>query len=216
MNLKAKKRWMQDISKYDIPHIRLRQIALLVNKINPSVYVDLGCAKGTLRTLTPGINYLGCDFAFEDNNQKFEFYNCDFNTEKLPIKLCGMPLYTCSGLLEYIENIDVFLEDIYNAVINDGYVIISYFNMNHISRIFGMLKGDSFQVHPDWRGFHSPINLKNKLMKVGFRIQQVYPTSHGFYKSKAVEKTVTQHIKMPQFRFYSYILAHQLIYVCRK
>ena len=106
MNVKAKERWEKDIDKYDLEHLRLRQIGKLINEINPSSYVDLGCGKGKLGTLTPNAEYVGCDFAMSEGNHNFKFFYCDFNNEQLPAQIYGHPLFACSGLLEYIENVD--------------------------------------------------------------------------------------------------------------
>ncbi len=216
MNKIAQLRWEKDIENYDLPHLRLRQVAELVKKINPASYTDLGCAKGTLRLLTPGIKYTGCDFAVPEGQMDFDFINCDFNREKLPGKINGELLITCSGLLEYIENIDAFLKNIHLILAENGNIIVSYFNMNHLSRIFEMASGKSFPVHPDWRGFYSPNDFMQKLAEAGFSIQKIIPVSHGFKNSAAVSATINVQLTLPEFRFYSKLLAHQLIYICKK
>lgn len=216
MNDIAKNRWKKDIEKYNIPHLRLKQIAEIVKQIHPKSYVDLGCAKGTMGSLTPNINYIGCDFALDGNNIPFEFYHCDFNKERLPNSLKGHSLICCSGLFEYIEDTNSFLNNINEILNNNGYLIVSYFNMNHFSRILKLLNGNSFPVHPDWRGFFSPKDFKKKLESNGFVIERTIPVSHGFSASTSVDKTIENKFRLPRLKFYSYLFAHQLIYVCKK
>src|SRR5574337_1017412 len=172
MNIKAQKRWTEDVNKYDIQHLRLKQVASIINRLRPSSYFDLGCAKGTLRILTPGIEYIGCDF-ISQANLEFEFIQCDFNTQKLPLRIQDAELISCSGLLEYIEDCSGFLNQIYERIKPGSKFIVTYFNMNHMSRIFALLKGKSFQVHPDWRGFYSYKDIRSKLNSAGFSVDDV-------------------------------------------
>ncbi len=216
MNRNAQKRWEKEIDKYDLPHLRLRQIATIIKEINPSTYTDLGCAQATLRTLTPGINYKGCDFAKPEGDYDYEYYRCDFNTESFPSEIDNEPLIVCSGLLEYIEDIDKFLQQVNMALIDEGILVVSYFNMNHISRIVKLLKGKSFPVHPDWRGFYSPSSFQEKIRGAGFAIRKIVPVSHGFGESKGVDNTIQDELVLPRNRSYSYLLAHQLIFICKK
>lgn len=216
MNVKAKERWEKDIDKYDLEHLRLRQIGKLINEINPSSYVDLGCGKGKLGTLTPNAEYVGCDFAMSEGNHNFKFFYCDFNNEQLPAQIYGHPLFACSGLLEYIENVDGFLKQINDALTKNGRLVISYFNMNHISRILAMLKGRSFPVHTDWRSFFSPTDFIKKLEQNGFLVERIVPVSHGLKSSTAVGETLNNKLVLPLCRFYSKQLAHQLIFICLK
>ncbi len=172
--------------------------------------------KGKLGQLTPGIKYTGCDFTMPETSNHFDFHHCDFNHSELPVSVHGTPLVACSGLLEYIEDLDLFLKKINYILSDNGILIASYFNMNHISRIMQMMKGGSFKVHPDWRGFYSPNDFTLKLKNTGFILEKIYPVSHGFTNSQAVSETTGQRLVIPRFRFYSKMLAHQLIFVCRK
>lgn len=215
MNGNAYKRWAKDVSNYDIPHHRLKQVGLIIKKINPTHYVDLGCAKGTLRTLTPNIKYTGCDFIQQDNTD-FEFYKCDFNSQLLPDEIKNIELFTCSGLLEYIEDVPLFLEQINGRLTPNGKLILSYFNMNHLSRIINMLKGASFHTHPDWRGFYSCKDLEAKLIQAGFKVNIIIPTAHSLKGSKAVDNSLEEKVQLHKYKFYSYLLAHQFIFVCEK
>jgi len=213
MNETARNRWAKDVANYDVPHHRLKQVGLVIKEISPSHYVDMGCAKGTLRTLTPGIKYTGCDFIQQDNAD-FEFYKCDFNSQPFPAELQNIELFSCSGLLEYIEDVPAFLKQLNERLRPSGKLVLTYFNMNHISRIIKMLKGGSFPVHPDWRGFYSCKDLQAQLSVAGFRITRIIPTNHSMTVSKAVGNTLEEKIQLHDYKFYSYLLAHQFIFVC--
>jgi predicted TPR repeat methyltransferase len=216
MNTRAKERWVNDISNYDIPHLRLRQIAKIINDIHPSSMVDLGCAKGTLRTLTPEIKYVGCDFAMPEGKADFEFHNCDFNNGKLPQAINNCELIACSGLLEYIEDMNHFIGQISERIKPGGFLVASYFNMNHIKRISDLIKGKTFQVHPDWRGFYSVKDIASIIAKNGFKIQKIVPTSHSLKASAPVGGTTNDAMVLPKYSFYSRFLAHQFIFVCTR
>ena len=54
--------WTTAAQRYAIPHLRLRQVAAIVNELKPASMLDIGCSSGFLRTLCPGIAYTGCDF----------------------------------------------------------------------------------------------------------------------------------------------------------
>lgn len=216
MRVQPKNRWSNDVAKYDIPHLRLRQVAKLIRQYKPSSYTDLGCAKGTLRTLTPGIRYRGCDFVVPTTTYDFEFYACDFNNEELPLQVRDSELIVCSGLLEYIDNLPVFLKAINDSLAKDGRFLVTYFNMNHIGRIWDLIRGRSFRVHPDWRGFYSPDDFKRMLCRSGFSIEEIFTSSQSFKGSPPVSDTEEVNDELLGYHFYSKYFAHQIIVNCKK
>src|SRR5258708_7810857 len=57
--LTTEQRWSQSVNRYGRPHLRLRQVAALVNELEPKRMLDVGCATGHLRILCPGVEYIG-------------------------------------------------------------------------------------------------------------------------------------------------------------
>ena len=91
-------RWSQAAGRYDLPHLRLRQVAALVNQLRPGRMLDVGCSSGRLRTLCPGAEYVGCDFIAADAKIGFPFYQCNLNREPLPAELDNFDVIVCSGI----------------------------------------------------------------------------------------------------------------------
>ena len=66
----------------------------------------------------------------------FPFYQCDFNREALPADLQELEMIICSGLLEYIEDLPKFVGQLRSRLNVGGHLIATYFNMNHVSRVW--------------------------------------------------------------------------------
>jgi SAM-dependent methyltransferase len=213
---KPQTRWQGSVEKYDVPHLRLRQVAELVNRLKPKRMLDLGCATGHLRKLCPGVEYTGCDFVVPEGQPEFQFFECDFNHQPLPDALHDLELVVCSGLLEYIEELGPFFTQIRDRLAPGGHFVLTYFNMNHVGRIWELLKGMSFAVHPDWRGFHSPPTVAYVLEQSGFEVVARYAMNHTLGGARAVDDCVDSRLTLPKARPWSRLLAHQLLYVARR
>jgi len=175
--------------------------------------LDVGCATGHLRLLCPGVEYTGCDFIAPAPPVGFEFYQCNFNREPLPAGLSDFEVVVCSGLLEYMENAAAFLASLRSTLAADGHLIITYFNMNHISRILTLIAGRSFPVHPDWRGLYSPREVRKIIEKSGFKIGKSIATNHALGTAASVEETVSAPLTLGRAHWGSSLFAHQFIFV---
>jgi SAM-dependent methyltransferase len=207
--------WTHLTERYDVAHLRLRQVAQLVGQLKPARVVDLGCATGQLRKLCPGVEYVGCDFVRPAGAIPFPFYQCDFNHEELPADLQELELIVCSGLLEYIEDLPAFLNQLRARLRPDGKLIVTYFNMNHISRIWALIRGRSFPVRADWRGLYSPRDVARLITAAGFELTQALAMNHSLGTAPGVEKTVRTRLTLPRVRPWSGLLSHQFLYVAR-
>jgi colanic acid/amylovoran biosynthesis protein len=214
--LTTEQRWSQSVQRYGRPHLRLRQVAALVNELAPKRMLDIGCATGHLRMLCPGIEYTGCDFIAPDPPVGFSFYQCNFNRQPLPAGLNDFDTVVCSGILEYLENAPAFLASLRSTLTEEGHLVITYFNMNHISRIWTLLAGRSFPVHPDWRGFYSPREVQKLIENSGFQIVKSVPTSHALGTAASVEETVFEPLTLGGTHWGSRLLAHQFVFVAAK
>jgi hypothetical protein len=191
-------------------------IAALVNEIGPTTYADIGCAEGLLSTLTPDSTYIGVDFIKPDIDPPFSFYQCDLNNDPLPVALGHVDLVTCSGILEYIEDLPEFFTKLHDRIVPTSTVIISYFNMNHISRILGLVSGRTFSTHPDWRNFLSPKDLQSTIRKAGFEINKIIPVGVSLGTSPSVKNNTDGDIFMPSDFKGSYLFSHQFIFTISK
>lgn len=218
MNGNACIRWGNEAPNYTIPHLRLRTVANLINGLRPcpKAYADLGCAEGLLSKLTPNIRYVGIDFVRPQHVPEFEFYQCDLNTGELPSVLADVDLVTCSGILEYVEDLPGFFAKLKSRTRPNTKVVASYFNMNHASRVCRLLAGSTLNTHPDWRNFLSPRDLQSLMAKAGFRIDRVVPVGLSLGNSPPVRDTVSQIARVHQNFPGSYLLAHQFVFVLTK
>jgi polysaccharide pyruvyl transferase WcaK-like protein/SAM-dependent methyltransferase len=201
--------------KYNVAHLRLRQVAALVNDVAPEEILDLGCATGQLHHLCPRPAYIGCDFVAPATPVSFPFYQCDFNRQPLPADLRELETIVCSGLLEYIEDLPAFLAQLRSRLKPAGHLITTYFNMNHVSRIWALLRGRSFQIRPDWRGLYSPGEFKRLVAGAGFELTRCVAMNHSLRTARPVDETVNCPLRLPSERWWSRLLAHQILIVAR-
>ncbi len=207
--------WKDLVSEYGVAHLRSRQVAALVKEVAPGEILDLGCATGHLRHLCPGLAYAGCDFVAPAAAVDFPFYQCDFNCQSLPADLRELEAVVCSGLLEYIEDLPAFIAQLRSRLKPGGHLIATYFNMNHLSRVWALLRGKPFPVRPDWRGFYPPREFKRLIANAGFEIKRCVAMSHSLKAPGAVDDTVSHPLRLPSERWWSAFLAHQILIVAR-
>jgi SAM-dependent methyltransferase len=208
-------RWKTEGTEYAAPYLRLRQVAALVNELHPESLLDLGCAEGYLRELCPGISYAGVDFVPLAHPGAFPFWHCNFNRESLPAPLQNIELIVCSGILEYVDDVPGFLRQIQSRLRPNGYLIATYYNMNHIYRVARLLRGKTFPVHPDWRNFYAPADIAELLAAAGLKVMRKLATSHSFRSPPTLVQTTASRLSLPQARPWSTLFAHQFLFVAR-
>jgi hypothetical protein len=216
MNVAAWQRWNKEGREYSFPHLRLRTVAKLVNDLGPRAYADLGCAGGTLCTLTPGIKYIGIDFVVPQEQPGFEFYQCDFNTQPLPVALANVELVTCSGILEYIEDLPRWLAAVRDATRPGTRFVVTYVNLNHISRTVRLLRGQTFGVHPDWRNLYSPRDLKGVITAAGFETERTFPVGLSVSSPTGIHDMLNRDTKISRNFIGSYLFAHHFAWLLRR
>lgn len=210
-------RWKDAVEVYNVPHLRLRQIARLVDECRPETVLDLGCAKGTLATLLrPDIMYSGADFIEPDTPYPFVFYPCNFNEGGITPSIGSYDVVVCSGLLEYISDLPGFLQQIHDHVSANGFFICSYFNMKHIRRKIQSLSGGTPYRHPDWKNNYSCKALCDLIQQQGFHLEKIHPMSEGWKDSAPVSDTVNEKDLLLPYRRSSGWLAHQILMVFSK
>jgi SAM-dependent methyltransferase len=216
MSLTAWHRWSKENRDYATPHLRLRIVAALVNALRPKAYADLGCAQGTLGSLTPGPRYVGVDFVTPAPGAQFEFHRCDFNSEPLPSVLADVDVVTCSGLLEYIEDLPRFFQSVRDSTRPGTNFVLSYFNMNHWSRVIRLAAGRTCYFHPDWRNFLSPADMTATLQRTGFSIRRKVPVGLSLSTPASLQDSSSQDPRLRNDFAGSHLLAHQFVWVASR
>lgn len=213
MGQSATDRWSK-CRVFSVPHVRIRQVAKVIESQHPASVLDLGCHDGQLGRLLPGVAYTGCDFVAPAEDV-FEFVLTDFNGEGLPSTLPVVDVVVASGSLEYVENLPSLLEDIFKHVADGGAFVCTYFNMNHLSRAVRLAAGRTFAVHPDWRGFYASRDLRGMLNDAGFVIERQFASTASLRSSPPVADTQHRAPTLRPTRPWSDLLAHQFIYLAR-
>lgn len=222
-------RWTVEVDDYDIAHLRLRQVAALVDSLDAGghsgdrgVVIDLGCGRGTLRRLLDAARwrYVGCDFVATEpatgtGSIPFELHRCDFNVDPLPPSLPRADVVVCSGLLEYVADIPALLRQARRVLTDDGVLVASYVNMSHLLRVADAARGRTMFHHPDWRGFWSPRDVVAQLQAGGFTVMSTYETTRGVRPEPAFSTTVDAPVRLRRAGRLSRWLAHELLFVAR-
>ena len=211
----SRNRWKNEGASYSTPHLRLRQVAELVKRAGPGRMVDIGCAGGYLRTLCPGVEYVGCDFVEPAGCEEFRFFLCDFNHQPLPGEIRDEEMLVCSGILEYIDDLPSFLTQCRTRLLRGGRLVATYFNRNHVSRRWARLRGMSPSVHPDWRPLLVPADFRRMIAGVGFHLDEIFAMNHSLREAAGVGDTVESPLLLPRERAWSGLLAHQFLYLAR-
>jgi SAM-dependent methyltransferase len=206
-------RWECEIAQYDADHLRLRQVAAILKSLSVDSVFDIGCGHGHLRSLLPELSYSGCDM-IDGSGSSFPFTRCNVNRDSLPHQIEEASAVSCSGLLEYVDDLPHFLSELRAHMRSGAWLVATYLNMNHLSRIFAMAVGRTFNVHPGWRGFYSPRSLGNLLTASGFKLEARYVTRFGM-EEPSLSDTVSEQFRLPRYVPGGYLFAHQLIYVAR-
>jgi hypothetical protein len=187
---------------------------MILTQLAPESVFDIGCGHGYLGTLLKSINYSGCDM-IDATNAPFPFVRCNVNHDGLPEEIGNASAVSCSGLLEYVDDLPQFFHDLRLRMQSRAWLVMTYYNMNHISRICELAVGRSFGVHRDWRGFYSIRALGSMLACSGFKVEKRYVTRFGVRPDSPIADTVAIPLRLPRYVPGSYLLAHQVIYVAR-
>jgi len=73
--LTTEQRWSHSVKRYGRPHLRLRQVAALVNQLEPQRMLEVGCATGHLRILCPGASIRGATSLRQRHRSALSFTN---------------------------------------------------------------------------------------------------------------------------------------------
>ena len=209
-----RERWQDEHLRYDLPHLRLRQVAALVAAAQPRRVLDIGCATGHLRRLLPGAEYVGCDFAAPPVAPEFEFHQRDLNREGLPRDLGHFDAVVCSGILEYVESPEQLLRDVACCLIPSGKFVCSYFNDRHVLRQATRLLRLQPYRHPDWTDLQPLEALRAQLAAAGLLVRSCHASTFGIGPAPAVGRTVSRPVRLAPLARWAEPFAHQFVLAC--
>jgi SAM-dependent methyltransferase len=208
-------RWTSEHRRYDLAHVRLRQVARLLMMHNAHRVLDIGCATGHLRQLLPAhVEYVGCDFAFPGTAMGFEFHAVDLNLEALPDGIGGFDTIVCSGILEYLASRPRIFHDAARRLRTGGRVVCTYVNDSHVLRRMMRTVGLRPYAHPDWQTLADLPTLRAELTEAGLEPRGVYASTFGVGNAPAVQTTVHWPDDLKPLTALNRSFAHQLLIDC--
>lgn len=151
-------RWQQNVHEVPVWDERNRILAGLIPR--GSSVLDLGAGAQTLRTHLIDCEYQPCDFVPNEG-----VLRCDFNRGIYPATTKVYDYFVCSGVLEYIRDLNTFLQKV-SALGHQG--LVTYADLRpHHSRLSRLRHG--------WVNHLSRTELESLLRDVGLEYE--YQTS---------------------------------------
>jgi colanic acid/amylovoran biosynthesis protein len=161
--------WETESTHYDVLHQRLQRIVEIAETSGGSRLLDVGCSAGTIgAALSPGWTYHGCDISEAAVRSATRGWLVAADLEAGVPAFDGRPydVVICSGILEYLEDPGAILTSLTERVAPDGVLVVSYFNMRHLSR-----RGPDPYRHSLWRNDLSPAAFRDALGASGWVIE---------------------------------------------
>jgi SAM-dependent methyltransferase len=183
--------------------------------------LDVGCARGQLEKLCPGVEYVGCDMIPPESTRWFPFVQLDINAPSLPESLPGIDRRTfdavvCSGIIEYAADPRRLIGWLSRWIEDGGHLIATYFNFRHIQRRARRWTGVRPRRHPDWANELTLRDLRRELTRCHLEVRRVIPTRQTWRPSPTVEATESLPTRLPARRPWTPLLAHQFILVAQR
>lgn len=207
--------WEKESHHYDVLHRRLRTIVDLAEAAGGRRLLDVGCSAGTVgAALSPGWAYHGCDVSESAVRSASRGWLIAADLEK------GIPAFdngaydviVCSGILEYLEAPQKTLSELTRRVTPKGKLVVSYFNMRHVSR-----RGGTAFRHPLWRNDYTPAEFRELLKGAGWTIEATRWSTAGSGTAPDVRDEAAAVRDEPADAAARIDdIGHTLIYVCRR
>jgi SAM-dependent methyltransferase len=126
--------WAEENTKYVRPHLRMRKVARLVNRLAAGREVgllDVGCGPATLELLlAPNIRYYGIDIAIQEPAPNLK--QRDILQEPISSDAAPFDLIVAEGLFEYLaDKQSQKFAEIADLLTPSGRFIVTYVNFDH-------------------------------------------------------------------------------------
>lgn len=206
--------WESESHHYDVLHRRLQRIVALAEATGGRRLLDVGCSAGTIgAALSPRWTYHGCDVSESAVRaaRRGWLVAADLERGLPPFDGARYDAIVCSGVLEYLGNPAKVLEELVSRIERDGRLIVSYFNMRHVSR-----RGGHAFRHPLWRNDFAPAEFRELLARSGWTIEATHWSTAGEGSAPDVRdesRAVRDEPRDAAARIDE--IGHTLIYVCR-
>jgi len=170
--------WNRRIWDFDQLHPRLILIRNLIDTIlKPgSQLLDVGCGAATFRRiLQHDIEYFGVDIAgdaIESFHDPIHFEAIDFNVNPECFSDKKFDIVVCSGVFEYVQQPDRFIEFLGQKLVDAGHLILTYTNRQHYLSVRNWLRGgfdDNADPHSNSPTIPQAVDL---LAANGFKISR--------------------------------------------
>jgi SAM-dependent methyltransferase len=205
--------WEKESHHYDVLHRRLRTIVDLAEAAGGRRLLDVGCSAGTIgAALAPTWAYHGCDVSESAVRSAARGWLVAADLER------GIPAFdggaydviVCSGILEYLDVPEKTLREIAARIAPNGKLIVSYFNMRHVSR-----RGGNAFRHPLWRNHFTPAEFRGLLQDSGWTIEATRWSTAGLGSAPDVRDEAAAVRDEPRDAAQRIDeIGHTLIYVC--
>lgn len=206
--------WESESHHYDVLHRRLQRIVALAESTGGCRLLDVGCSAGTIgAALSSRWTYHGCDVSASAvrSARRGWLVAADLEQGLPPFDGAPYDAIVCSGVLEYLGDPAKVLAELTTRVERDGRLIVSYFNMRHVSR-----RGNAAFRHPLWRNDFTPSEFRELLARSGWTIEAMHWSTAGEGSAPDVRDEARAIRDEPQDAAARIDeIGHTLIYVCR-
>lgn len=208
-----RERWSREASEYRQPHLRLRQVARLVQELGARSVLDIGAGDGGLHLLLPGLNsYSMADFVPPTDATYDRFIEFDVNAPTSSALNVDVDVVILSGILEYCEDVPALFRRLRGEDVAFHAMVITYYNDGHISRIVRRLLGRPVEQHQDWVPLLSYSEFERAIAGAGMRIIARYDVSRAVTPSPGASETLLFADTLVHTRRWARRLTHQRIF----
>jgi SAM-dependent methyltransferase len=187
----------------------------------PRRVLDVGCSTAALATALeaawPGANYFGCDISQTavDTIDRPQVVQWDLNEGRLPFPDTTFDAVVASGICEYVTDLTGLFAGIAQRLDDDGRLIVSYVNNDHISRRWRRLCGRGSGGNSTWQPIRSLVEFSEILGRAGFvpiRRMATNGRIHAEIRPLRLIKSRQWQARQPWINWTS----PQVVFVCKK
>ena len=216
--------WEEETFQYDQLHLRLQRCLAEIVALQPRSVLELGCGIGVLRAAIrcalPQTEYFGCDISRAAVKQVNDPHvvRVILGEEPLPFPERRFDCVVGSGIFEYIADLPAFLHSVHAKLTDDGVLVCSYYNMEHLYRRARRVLRRQDYWHPEWKNRLSLQAFVGVLKGSGFRLVRSRAAQVGLWapRGATTRETFTHAVAgtLISRTPLQYLLAYETVYVC--